>query len=177
MSIKITPSPHGRWEYVPAGGHVLASDAMEDVRTVLNKFGFNQVTPEVVQAIEAAERLNRALFPATEPAEDAPCAICNVNETNHAGVSYYHPFTTEPGPFDDEGNDRPAPAEPTEEETKAVTFDEIAQSLKRIGDAESSFGFNLRFWRRIAEKLIAKYPHLASSPVVPAPTETEAGHA
>ncbi|MHD0300155.1 hypothetical protein RCF19_30065 [Rhodococcus qingshengii] len=65
-----------------------------------------------------------------------------------------------------------APARLAEEETKAVTFDEIAQSLKRLGDAESSFGFNLRFWRRIAEKLIAKYPHLASSPVVPARTET-----
>jgi hypothetical protein len=67
---------------------------------------------------------------------------------------------------------RPAPVGSAEEETKAVTFDEIAQSLKSIGDAESSFGFNLRFWRRIAEKLIAKYPHLTSSPVVPAPTET-----
>ncbi len=76
MSIKITPSPHGRWEYVPVGGHVLASDAMEDLRMVLDSFGFNQVTPEVIQAIEAAERLNRALFPATEPADEETKAHC-----------------------------------------------------------------------------------------------------
>lgn len=163
----------GTGRLIPAGGMALTAEQVEDVRTAREALrGYRNFDGYARQHVNRLIEAVDALFPATESAEDAPCAICNVNETNHAGVSYYHPFTTELGPFDDEGNDRPAPAEPAEEETKAVTFDEIAQSLKRIGDAESSFGFNLRFWRRIAEKLIAKYPHLASSPVVPAPTET-----
>ena len=84
---------------IPAGGMALTAEQVEDVEALV-------VTANPYSA--PADRL-RALFPATEPAEDARCAICNVSETNHAGVSYYHPFTTEIGPSDDEGNDRPAP--------------------------------------------------------------------
>ncbi|MFF2060018.1 hypothetical protein, partial [Rhodococcus qingshengii] len=100
---------------IPAGGMALTAEQVEDVRRVMTCGGG--------LAFEAAHARLRALFPATEPAEDAPCAICNVNETNHAGVSYYHPFTTELGPFDDEGNDRPTPAEPA-----AVEVDPRAES-------------------------------------------------
>ena len=87
---------------------ILNPELVADLRMVLDNFGRHSITSDMTIA---AERLNRALFPATEPAE-APCTICNVNEANHAGVSYYHPFTTELGPFDDDGNDRPAAAEP-----------------------------------------------------------------
>ncbi|MBW4813147.1 hypothetical protein [Rhodococcus qingshengii] len=122
---------------IPAGGMALAA---EDVRKFI--IAIERHYPEseaellarlraLVPATEPAEetaaeyverirRFQSTTLPApAEPAEDAPCAICNVNETNHAGVSYYHPFTTELGPFDDDGNDRPAPAEPAEKETKA----------------------------------------------------------
>ncbi|MET3956834.1 hypothetical protein ABIE52_003700 [Rhodococcus sp. OAS809] len=97
---------------IPAGGMALAVEQVEDVRAARETLrGYrNYERHHVNQLIAAVD----ALFPATEPAE-APCTICNVNETNHAGVSYYHPFTTELGPFDDDGNDRPAPAEPAEE--------------------------------------------------------------
>ncbi|MHD0300886.1 hypothetical protein RCF19_33900 [Rhodococcus qingshengii] len=92
-----------RNQLIPAGGMALTSEQVEDVEALVWLDGRRN--------FDAFHRL-RALFPATEPAEDAPCMICNVNETNHAGVSYYHPFTTELGPFDDDGNDRPAAAEP-----------------------------------------------------------------
>lgn len=112
----------------------------------------------------------RALVQAAEPAEDAPCAICNVNETNHPGVSYYHPFTTELGPFDDEGNDRPVPAEPAEEETKAgpwtVQLPEgmtMEQWIESLPDEAPGL---LAAVREVRERLGV------SSPVVPAPTET-----
>ncbi len=113
---------------IPAGGMALTAEQVEDVKIVLGQL--ERGGP----AFEAAHERLRALFPATEPGE-APCTICNVNETNHAGVSYYHPFTTELGPFDDDGNDRPAPAEPTEEETKAEGLSNVELScLKLICD-------------------------------------------
>ena len=162
---------------IPAGGMALTAEegylagkVMAALCTRNGYFG------EPLGLVDALKFLESALFPATEPAEERcrkwtvrvaggietgiQCVLPDGHECFHDYVPPIHNYV------------QPAPAEPAEEETKAVTFDEIAQSLKRIGDAESSFGFNLRFWRRIAEKLIAKYPHLASSPVVPAPTET-----
>ena len=47
--------------------------------------------------------------------------------------------------------------------TENVSVDEIAQSLKSFGDAESSFDFNLNYWRKVAEKLIEKYPQRFST--------------
>lgn len=136
---------------IPAGGMALTA---EDVRKFI--IAIERHYPE--GEAELLARL-RALFPATEPAEDAPCAICNVNETNHAGVSYCHPFTTELGPFDDEGNDRPAPAEPAEEETKADT-----SAIKR--DAW------FKGYDACRQGDQRHNPHPTSSSVVPAPTET-----
>uniref|UniRef100_UPI0021C47AC9 hypothetical protein n=1 Tax=Rhodococcus sp. T9N TaxID=627445 RepID=UPI0021C47AC9 len=89
---------------VPAGGMALTAERLTELikhAPAPNDGDYND------GYVAALTDLRDALFPATEHAEDAPCAICNVNETNHAGVSYYHPFTTELGPFDDEGNDRP----------------------------------------------------------------------
>ncbi|QDM57120.1 hypothetical protein SEA_WHACK_57 [Rhodococcus phage Whack] len=104
---------------IPSGGMALTAEQVEDVRLLAHSV----VKTNRGAAFEAVDRL-RALFPSTEPAE-APCTICNVNETNHAGVSYYHPFTTELGPFDDEGKDQPAPAEPAED-VVTVTDGDVA---------------------------------------------------
>ena len=93
-------------DYIPPGGMALTAEQAEDVRIVLNKFGFNQVTPEVVQAIEASKRLTLALFPATEPAEDG---WGDVNPDDPQGRTYRE--TAE--------EYYSAPAEPAEEETKA----------------------------------------------------------
>ncbi|MEA1798522.1 hypothetical protein [Rhodococcus qingshengii] len=118
--------------HLQSTGRLLSDDEMaltaeqaEDVRTVAWYTGAG-----LSRAPMAEIHRLRALFPATEPAEDAPCAICNVNETNHAGVSYYHPFTTELGPFDDDGNDRPAAAEPAEEETKAEAIEALTEAIR-----------------------------------------------
>lgn len=101
--------------YVPAGGMALTAEQVEDVRTVLNKFGFNEVTPEVVQAIEASKRLTLALFPATEPGEN-PCGSNSIihgwctltvrHDGLHTNGTYFWGQT-------------PAPAEAAEEEAKA----------------------------------------------------------
>ncbi|WP_261949502.1 hypothetical protein, partial [Rhodococcus sp. T9N] len=110
-----------------------------------------------------------------------------------------HPFTTELGPFDDEGNDRPAPAEPAEEETKAElptkVGDRIRASVTRWSSALewpdsnpyvdtfvlSSSGFwdaeNDQFTVVPSCFSYIEVLEALSSPVVPAPTETEAGHA
>ena len=67
----------------------------------------------------------------------------------------------------------PTPAEPAEEETKAhcvcVTPDWYHDGL------DSDIGG--RLCRRCRLRQNIPYRDLASSPVVPAPTETEAGHA
>ena len=85
-----------------------------------------------------------------EPAE-APCTICNVNETNHAGVSYYHPFTTELGPFDDEGNERPTPAVTAEEETKA----EGPRKFRKKPVEIEAMQYDGKDWRSIAQWMAA----------------------
>ena len=146
-------------------GRLLADDEMrltaeevEDVKIVLGQL--ERGGP----AFEAAHERLRALFPATEPAEE-PCTGNLWCEAPLHAEGCYATHRIPPG--------RLAPAEPAEQETKAVTFDEIAQSLKSIGDAESSFGFKLDYWGKIAEKLIAKYPHVLSSPVVEEETKAE----
>ncbi len=129
---------------IPAGGMALTAKQVVDVKIVLGQL--ERGGP----AFEAAHERLRALFPATEPAEDAPCAICNVNETNHAGVSYYHPFTTEPGPFDDEGNDRPDPPEPAEEEGVArewPSLDKVPYDVKVTDGAGREWRWAQGCWR------------------------------
>ncbi|WP_261949504.1 hypothetical protein, partial [Rhodococcus sp. T9N] len=71
-----------------------------------------------------------------------------------------HPFTTELGPFDDEGNDRPSPAEPAEEETKA---EQCAVRLCVLPARHSGVH---------ADREGLRWNNPTSSPVAPAPTET-----
>ena len=146
-------------EYVPVGGRVLTAELVEDVEALV-------ATANPYSA--PAARL-RALFPATEPAEDAkPCGSNSVtlgwckltarHEGLHTNGTYLWGTPSEPDP--------PAPAEPAEEETKAETADAmqrrfIAEIRSMNPDAVMS--------KRLDE-LEAELS--ASSPVVPAPTET-----
>ena len=162
---------------LPAGGMALTAEQVEDLRTVLNKFGFNQVTPEVVQAIEAAGRLNRALFPATEPAEEAePETRCGSNNiflgwctltARHEGLhtNGSHPW----------GIRTPTPTEPAEEETKAEAADDgdvITDAHEALGKAGLNHVQRSDAINQLhnAGLLIRRR---SSAPVVPAPNETE----
>lgn len=77
-----------------------------------------------------------------------------------------------------QGEYPPAPAEPAEEETKAEGHDPDALA-KRLAwiwhDGWDACGERERGYLRRAAEMA--HSHYASSPVVPAPTETEAGHA
>lgn len=153
---------------VPAGGMALTAEQVEDVRTVANcalQYGN-------IASREAAARL-RALFPATEPAEDAkPCGSNSVtlgwckltarHEGLHTNGTYLWGTPSEPDP--------PAPAEPAEEETKAgpwtVQLPEgmtMEQWIESLPDEAPGL---LAAVREVRERLGI------SSPVVPAPTET-----
>lgn len=173
---------------IPSGGMALTAEQVEDVR-LLAEMVENAKAPrysltDPAYGRDAAGRLRSALLPVTEPAEAAPCAICNVNETNHAGVSYYHPFTTELGPFDDDGNDQPAPAVPAEEETKAEDIEVTPEMLEACAnlvfdtDVDASVAHTLQ---GMAKELRAYNAELAaeaaSSPVVPAPPKPDRGSA
>lgn len=207
--------------YLQSTGRLLADDEMrltaelaEDLRMVLDKFGFNRVTPAVVQAIEAAERLNRALFPATEPTE------VNGNICTERNSSTLVDEGRESGGQMDRYTCTPAPAEPAEEETKA---EEPTKFRKKPVEVEA-MQYDGKDWRSIAQWMAANgapmgrtasgllrihtlegemnahpgdwiikgtqgefYPCKpapfsdtfapASSPVVPAPTETGPWHA
>ncbi|MES9516474.1 hypothetical protein ACIQYW_18510 [Rhodococcus erythropolis] len=187
----------GALEFLTSTGRLLAADGLVLAgaeKAALKRLLAAQtgiVSRDVYEAIECL----RALFPATEPAEDAPCAICNVNETNHAGVSYYHPFTTELGPFDDEGNDHPDPAEPAEPLRFSVLeglcgyclmgrvfcdaiggcVESRAAKARRAEPAAEETKAVASDWcilcRRSGHNHTAHKPQ-APSPVVPAPTET-----
>lgn len=97
--IKITPSPYGTWEYVPAGGMALTAEQVENVRAAREELrGYRNFTgygrSHVNQLIAAVD----ALFPATEPAEEetkaeGPCEVrspqgdaCSFPKPGHAGV-------------------------------------------------------------------------------------------
>ncbi len=102
----------------------------------------------------------------TKPAEEPRCTICNLSESEGRHFDYDHPFTTELGPFDDEGNERttPAPAEPAEEETKADCL--YCDLLCGPHEAHKD-------WTPLPAHFLAP---TTSSPVVPAPTETGPWH-
>lgn len=100
---------------------------------------------------DAFHRL-RALFPATEPAGPCSRGVCSANN-GHEGTCA----------------EASGWAEPAEEETKAEEF--CCHPKCRFTD----WGGINRKHERGADCPIVPKP--ASSPVVPAPTETEAGHA
>ncbi|MYV30732.1 hypothetical protein GQ649_26300 [Rhodococcus sp. DSM 6344] len=164
-------------KYIPAGGMALTAEQVEDVRTMLWSPG--------VTALPAFRRL-RALFPATEPAEEAPnlAAVAqeprrfdpadecqNDNHDPGCTCGAQHWMTT------------PAPAEPAEEETKAEHNASVArrEALGRVAQQlyEQSFdGCDGTFYHDFGRALEDFLPSQgwtripASLPVVPAPTET-----
>ena len=159
-------------KYVPAGGMALTAEQVEDVRALVWLDGRRN--------FDAFHRL-RALFPATEPAEDAkPCGSNSVtlgwckltarHEGLHTNGTYLWGTPSEPDP--------PAPAEPAEEETKAEVHDPDALA-KRLAwiwhDGWDACGERERGYLRRAAEMA--HSHYASSPVVPAPTETGPWHA
>lgn len=154
-------------EYVPVGGRVLTAELVEDVRALVWLDGRRN--------FDAFRRL-RALFPATEPAADAkPCGSNSVtlgwckltarHEGLHTNGTYLWGTPSEPDP--------PAAAEPAEEETKAEGHDPDALA-KRLAwiwhDGWDACGERERGYLRRAAEMAHSY--YASSPVVPAPTET-----
>ena len=129
---------------IPAGGMALTAEEAEDVRTMLWSPG--------VSALDAFRRL-RALFPATEPAEVA---------TQSAGGDCF-----------DVCEGHPAPAEPAEEETKAEDesgWHWVQSAGGYYSGPACTGGYGCRSMAHYEGCL---RPSLtASSPVVPAPTET-----
>lgn len=165
-------------KYVPVGGRALTAERVENVRAAREELrGYRNFTgygrSHVNRLIAAVD----ALFPATEPAEDAkPCGSNSVtlgwckltarHEGLHTNGTYLWGTPSEPDP--------PAPAEPAEEETKAEVHDPDALA-KRLAwiwhDGWDACGERERGYLRRAAEMA--HSHYASSPVVPAPTETE----
>ena len=144
---------------VPAGGMALTAEQVEDVRTVMGDDG---ELPMMGEFWAACDRL-RALLPATEPAGER-CQKWTVRvaggiETGiqcvlPAGHECFHDYVP------------PAPAEPTEEETKAeaqrTDGDFTVLGPEIFTDATGEF----ICWKGV------NYARIEDSPVVPAPTET-----
>lgn len=142
----------GAGRLIPAGGMALTAEQVEDVRIVTTEVG--GYTGEQFRRWHAAkDRLVDALFPATEPAEEFSCTWGTVGCTCD-------------GPLGDVAQKaaNAAPAEPSEEETKAEEF--CCHPTCRFTD----WGGINRKHERGADCPIVPKP--ASSPVVPAPTET-----
>ncbi|MGB3362035.1 MAG: hypothetical protein WA972_04380 [Rhodococcus qingshengii] len=167
---------------IPAGGMALTAEQVQDVRTVAGEDEELAMTGEFWAA---RDRL-RALFPATEPAEE-PCTGNLRCEAPLHAEGCYATHRIPPG--------RLAPAEPAEEETKAgpwmVTTTYRAAGPTETSDDKSRIDRFAEAWRasgyevtvaRVAEadELLTKLfdngegPECdpSSSPVVPAPTET-----
>lgn len=155
----------------------LTAEQVEDVRIVLGLNG----SQDIKVVLDAQARL-RALFPATEPTSYCSKGVCSANE-GHDGTC-----AEASGWAHDAYEDDPAPAEPAEEETKA---ERDSQGIIRIN------GGRIVALSRDPRELVQQWYDLAepgskwqrdyaaaldlfdreatSSPVVPAPTETEAG--
>ena len=164
---------------IPAGGMALTAEQVEDVRTVVfTKSG----SDTYLLAGETVDRL-RALFPATEPAEDG---WGDVNPNDPQGRTYRE--TAE--------EYYSVPAEPAEEETKAEVFDlnALVRQLAQAGWRERERGewfahepsiewdtqldWQQQIEYQVVRGILTELKRLgfltlpASSPVVPAPTET-----
>jgi hypothetical protein len=143
---------------IPAGGMALTAEQVEDVRTAREELrGYRNFTgygrSHVNQLIAAVD----ALFPAAEPAE-ARCTF--YAQTEHGDIQCELPDGHAAHHRID-----PAPAEPSEEETKAQEF--CCHPKCRFTD----WGGSNRKHTRGSDCPIVPKP--TSSPVVPAPTETE----
>lgn len=143
---------------IPAGGMALTAEQWAHYQRMAADPRFAELSRDALGVMKWPENplLPPALFPATEPAEqparEGDCAL----------------LATHDGPC------RPAPAEPAEEETKAEVHDPDALA-KRLAwiwhDGWDACGEQERGCLRRAAEMA--HSHYASSPVVPAPTETE----
>lgn len=178
--------------YIPAGGMALTAEQVEDVEALV-------ATANPYSA--PAARL-RALFPATEPAEEVKPVKFRKMTAKYATANFGFPDVTDPftrWAYKDSDGDKwvwngdqwelhvvpPSPAEPAEEETKA---ERDSQGIIRIN------GGRIVALSRDPRELVQQWYDLAepgskwqrdyaaaldlfdreaaSSPVVPAPTET-----
>ncbi|MFD6518135.1 hypothetical protein, partial [Rhodococcus sp. NPDC060176] len=86
----ITPSPHGRWEYVPVGGHVLAAEQVENVRAAREALrGYRNFDVYARSHVNRLIEAVGALFPATEPAE-VNGNICAEGNSSPTVVHVHH---------------------------------------------------------------------------------------
>lgn len=150
---------------IPAGGMALTAEQVEDVEALV-------ATANPYSA--PADRL-RALFPATEPAEPAAsegvncgansvvlgwCTLSAQHEGLHTNGTYFW-------------GQAPAPAEPAEEETKAEDgsgWHWVQSAGGYYSGPACTGGYRCRSMAHYEGCLRPSLP--ASSPVVPAPTET-----
>ena len=137
----------------------LTAEQVEDVKIVLGQL--ERGGP----AFEAAHERLRTLFPATEPASYCSKGVCSADEGHDSTCAEAS------GWAHDAYEDDPAPAEPAEEETKAdpwiVQLSEgmtMEQWIESLPDEAPGL---LAAVREVRERLGI------SSPVVPAPAETE----
>ncbi|MGM5065707.1 hypothetical protein EU244_012735 [Rhodococcus qingshengii] len=142
---------------IPAGGMALTAEQVEDVRTVSWYTGAG-----LSRAPMAEIHRLRALFPATEPADEERCDF--YAETEQHG---YLQCKRRDGHTAHHHIDPPAPAEPAEEETKAHCMC-VAPDWYHDG-LDSDIGG--RLCRRCRLRQNIPYRDPASSPVVPASTE------
>lgn len=153
---------------VPAGGMALTAEQVEDMRAAREALrGYRNfdvyARSHVNRLIEAVD----ALFPATEPAEQR-CRKWTVRvaggiETGiqcvlPAGHECFHDYV------------HPISAEPAEEETKAEAFE---SDLDMHPDAVYGREYVEQAKARRIARAVEECETPASSPVVPAPTETE----
>ena len=166
-------------KYGAEDDETITAEQVEDVRTMLWSPG--------VTALDAFRRL-RALFPATEPAEDATEEEVTERELterlvekwtsamNSARTSEHHFPADCLAEAIDMLLGQPTSAEPAEEETKAERgpewFREIADAVDEIEKIPGMYhSMTLRSWAGVFRNH-ADTLELASSPVVPARTET-----
>lgn len=197
---------------VPAGGMALTAEQVDGLKFALEAVtSVADVVPELrgtlSTPISRLVKFLRALFPATEPAEDSvgdplqawkdflkpkPIGWYRTMELDFAAKHFGFPSNpvfedryTAPDGGKWQWTDElqwelreypPAPAEPAEEETKAERgpewFREIADAVDEIEKIPGMYhSMTLRSWAGVFRNH-ADTLELASSPVVPAPTET-----
>lgn len=152
---------------IPAGGMALTAERVEDVRTVVNNSPMEIYDAKERGLYYAAAARLRALFPATEPAEEFSCTWGTVGCTCD-------------GPLGDVAQKaaNAAPAEPAEEETKAEA--RITGGTCEPGELHSyvrvqvprDFVVGVSLNDLCSPEKAHELATLLSPPVVPAPTET-----
>ncbi len=143
---------------IPAGGMALTAEQVEDV-TAVASWALHQTCPTKVR--ERASRIRRALFLATEPTEERLAR-------NPEALADLKAYAANPESVAKVSLRGTAPAEPAEEETKAEYPHRGLGDLTVLGPEIFTNGEVIN-WR--GENFV-RQPDPASSPVVPAPTET-----